>query len=109
MAETYSLHDLKHKTIADLREIAKGIDHEAVKGYSQMNKEHLLRALCEALGIDTIEHHSVVGIDKASIKTRMRQLKTQRSEALESGDHAALKSIRRALHHYNHQLRSHVQ
>ena len=109
MAEAYTLHDLKMKTIAELREIAKGIDHEAVKGHSQMNKDHLLPALCKALGIDTTEHHTVVGIDKAGIKSRMRQLKGKRAEAVEGGDHAALKSIRREMHHYNHQLRSHMQ
>lgn len=109
MAEAYTLHDLKTKTIAELREIAKGIDHDAVKGHSQMNKEHLLPALCKALGIDMTEHHTVVGIDKAGIKSRMQQLKGKRAEAIERGDHSALKSIRRELHHYNHQLRSHMQ
>ena len=109
MAETYTLHDLKTKTIAELREIAKGIEHDAVKGHSQMNKDHLLPALCKALGIDTTEHHMVVGVDKAAIKSRMRQLKRKRAEAIEQGDHSALKSIRREFHHYNHQLRSHMQ
>ena len=58
--------ELKKKTIEDLREIAKGLDHEAVKGYTQMNKEHLLPALCKALGVDTHKHphHEPVGIDK---------------------------------------------
>src|SRR5438034_1189956 len=50
MAQTYE--ELKAKTIEQLREIAKGIDNEAVKGYSQMNKNHLLPALCAALGIE---------------------------------------------------------
>ena len=40
MAFTY--HELKEKNVADLREIAKGIEHEAVQGYTQLNKEHLL-------------------------------------------------------------------
>jgi hypothetical protein len=51
MAHTYD--ELKHKTVAELREIAAGLDHEAVQGYTQLNKEHLLVALCKALGIDT--------------------------------------------------------
>ena len=50
MAHTYE--ELKKKTIEDLREIAKGLEHDAVKGYTQMNKEHLLPAICKALGID---------------------------------------------------------
>ena len=109
MTQTYTLDQLKALTVADLREIAKGIEHEAVQGYSQMNKDHLLPALCKALNVDLTEHHTVVGIDKAAIKERMRQLKAKRSEVLDRGDHAGLKSIRRELHHYNHQLRSHMQ
>src|SRR5512144_2347814 len=38
MAPSYE--ELKKKTIEDLREIAKGLDSDAVKGYTQMNKEH---------------------------------------------------------------------
>jgi hypothetical protein len=30
----YTYHLLKEKTVADLREIAKGIQHEAVQGYT---------------------------------------------------------------------------
>lgn len=88
---------LKHKTLADLREMAKGIDHEAVQGYTQMNKEHLLVALSQALGIQH-EHHKVVGIDKKSIKARIRDLKVKRAAALEAHDHAQLKTVRRTIH-----------
>ena len=93
----YTFEELKHKTVADLREIAKGTDHEAVQGYTQMNKEHLLTALAKALGIQH-EHHEVVGVDKGSIKARMRQLKTQREAALAAHDHAQLKVVRRTIH-----------
>ncbi len=41
MAFTY--HELKEKTIKELRDIAKDVPHDAVRGFSQMNKEHLLR------------------------------------------------------------------
>jgi DNA-binding IclR family transcriptional regulator len=109
MTQTYTYHDLKELTIADLREIAKGLSHDAVQGYSQMNKEHLLPAICKALGIDTIEHHAVVGIDKPAIKARMRELKAKKAEALERQDPDAVKSIRRELHHYTHQLRAHMR
>ena len=109
MADTYTLHDLKELTVAELRDIAKGLTHEAVKGYSQMNKEHLLPAICKALGIDMTEHHTVVGVDKASIKALMRQIKAKRTDAIDRGDHDTLKLIRRQLHHYNHQLRSHMR
>jgi len=95
MAFTYE--ELKHKTVAELREIAKDIEHDAVKGNTQLNKEHLLVAISKALGLKH-EHHDVVGVDKASIKARMRELKTKREAALVAHDHAQLKVVRRTLH-----------
>jgi len=107
MTPTYD--ELKRKTIVELRDIAKNVVHDAVQGYSQMNKEHLLPALCKALGVDMHEHHEVVGIDKAGIKAQIRELKRQRDQWLGEHDHEHLKSVRRQIHHLNHQLRSHVQ
>ena len=106
MAQTYA--ELKGKPLAELRELAKTIEHEAVQGYSQMNKDHLLPALCSALGIDLHEHHSAVGIDKPAIKTTMRELKQQRDAALAAHDAQKLHDIRRQLHHLNRQIRSHL-
>jgi hypothetical protein len=104
MAMTY--HDLKLKTIADLRELAKGVEnHDAVQGYSQMNKEHLLPALCKAFGIDAREHHVAHGAEKLSARARMHELKKKREEAIAAGDHDLLKTIRREYHHWNHKLR----
>ena len=96
MAEV-TFEQLKHKTVAELRDMAKGIEHEAVQGYTQMNKEHLLVGLSKALGIQH-EHHAVVGVDKSSIKARIRELKTQREAALTAHDHAQLKVVRRSIH-----------
>jgi hypothetical protein len=107
MAHTYE--ELKAKTLVELRDIAKDVQDEAVQGYSQMNKEHLLPALCKALGIESHEHHDVVGIDKPGIKLKIRELKKQRDAALEAGDHAKLKDVRRHIHHLNHQIRSHTR
>src|SRR5581483_939551 len=105
----YTYHDLKGKTIQELRDIAKGVDNQdAVQGFSQMNKEHLLPALCKALGIDTHDHHAVQGIDKSAVKAKMRELRAKRDAAVESHDHAALKSVRRQLHRLNRQIRAHV-
>src|SRR5687767_13449631 len=106
MPHTYE--DLKGKTIAELRDIAKDVHKDDVQGYSQMNKDRLLPALCRALGIDSHEHHAVVGVDKATLKTRIRELKGQRAAALEAHDHNQLKDVRRQIHHLNHQIRSHV-
>src|SRR5258708_21897472 len=104
----YTYHELKEKTVQDLREIAKDVkDQEAVKGYSQLNKDHLLPALCKALGIDSHEHHAVVGIDKPAIKSKMKALKAKRDAAIESHDPDALKSLRRQIHRLNRQIRAH--
>jgi DNA-binding IclR family transcriptional regulator len=105
---TYSYHDLKLKTIQELRDIAKDVQHDAVQGFSQMNKEHLLPALCKALGIEAHEHHDVQGIDKPAIKAKMRALKKQRDTALEAHDHDNVKSIRRQIHRLNRQIRGHM-
>ena len=106
MAHTY--HELKQMTVAQLRDMAKELNHEAVQGYSQMNKDHLLPALCRALNIDTLEHHTANGVDKPAIKARMRDLKQQREQALTSHDHVLLKSIRRQMQVLNRQIRSHM-
>lgn len=99
----YTFEQLKHKTIAELRDIAKGIEDEAVKGYTQLNKEHLVVAIAKALGIQH-EHHEVVGVDKAAIKARIRQLKQKRVEALSAHDHAQLKVVRRTIHRLKRQI-----
>ena len=97
MSHTYD--ELKHKTVAQLREIASGLEHEAVKGASQLNKEHLLSALCTALGIDMHVHHEVKGVNKSELKAKIRDLKKQRDGALAAHDHKQLKVVRREIHH----------
>jgi DNA-binding IclR family transcriptional regulator len=100
----YTHHELKHKTLAELRDIAKDIDHEALQGYTQLNKEHLVVAMCKALNIDIHEHHEVVGIDKAAIKGRIKEWKKKRDAALAAHDHAQLKHARRSIHRLKRQI-----
>jgi DNA-binding IclR family transcriptional regulator len=100
----YTHQELKHKTLAELRDIAKDIEHEAVQGYSQLNKEHLVVALCKALNIDMHVHHDVVGIDKAAIKSRIKALKAKRDAAIAAHDHAQLKNTRRSIHRLKRQI-----
>jgi len=104
----YTYHELKGKTIQELRDIAKDVHHDAVQGFSQMNKEHLLPALCNALGIPIHEHTEVVGIDKPAIKAKMRELKKKREDAIASKNSAALKSVRRQIHSLNREIRRHI-
>ena len=68
MAHTYE--ELKTKTVAELREIAR----DAVQGASQMNKDHLLPAICKALGIEAFEHHAAASAEKGRIKARLHAL-----------------------------------
>ena len=98
-----TFEQLKHKTVAELREMAKGIEHDAVQGHTQMNKEHLLVAISTALGIQH-EHHDVVGVDKAAIKARIRELKKQRDDAIAAHDSAQLKTVRRTMHRLKRQI-----
>lgn len=96
MAHTFE--ELKKKTVAELREIAKGIEHDAVKGYSQLNKEHLLTALCEALGIEAHAHTVHKGKEKLRLKGHIRTWKKRREEALAGKDPAKLRHARRTIH-----------
>ena len=95
---SHTFEELKHMRVVDLREIAKAEDHAALRGYSTMHKEELVKALCEAFGIEAHAHHEVVGIDKASIKAKIRKLKVDRDAALEAKDRVQLKRIRRQIH-----------
>ena len=103
MAHTYP--ELKAKPLTELREIAAGIEHEAVKGYTQLNKDHLLTALCKALNIDMHVHHEVKGIDKPATKAKIREWQKKRDEALTAKDRGKLKVALNHIHHFKHLLR----
>ena len=104
MAQKLAFEELKHKTVIELREIAAGMPQEALKGHTQMNKEHLLTAICHALNIDMHAHHEVVGVNKAEIKAQIHQLKKQREEIINGGDHEQLHAIRRRIHRLKREL-----
>lgn len=97
MAHTYDeLHAMK---VAELRQIADELEDDRLEGHNSMHKPVLLVALCEVLGLEAHTHHEVVGIDKASIKARIKALKVERDKALEAHDHGELKKVRRQIHH----------
>jgi len=101
----HTFEELKKKRVVELREIASGMEHEAVQGYTQMNKDHLLAAVCTALGIDMHEHHIVKDTHKTDIKATIRELKAKREEAIAAHDHAEVKLIHRKIHKLKHKLR----
>jgi hypothetical protein len=102
MEHTYE--SLNGMTVADLKEIAKDIEHDALHGYTTMHKDHLVPALCQALGIEAHVHHEVVGIDKAAVKAKIRELQVKRDAALTAHDHKQLKVIRRRIHHLKRKM-----
>jgi hypothetical protein len=103
MAHTFQ--ELKGKTVAELREIAAGVEHEAVKGYTQLNKEHLLVALCKALNIDTHEHKEAEGIDKTAYKKQIRELKAKKAEVVAAKDAKKAVIITRKIHRLKRAIR----
>ena len=101
----HTFEELNKSTVAQLKKIASGVKHEVLRGYSTMHKEQLLGALCSALGIFAHQHHEVMGVDKARIKARIRQLKRERDAALEARDRKQLRAVRREIHKLKHRLR----
>jgi cysteinyl-tRNA synthetase len=105
---SYTYEELSKMTVADLRKIADGIDHEATKGHSTMHKDKLLPAMCIALGIDTHVYHKVVGINKTKVKSEIKSLKVKRTAAIEAKDYKQLKDIRDKIHKLKHTLRKSI-
>ncbi len=100
----YTYESLKKKTVSELRGIAKELKDESVKGYTQLNKEHLLEVLCKALGCEKKQKKQVVGINKQEIKLKIRQIKKIRDDALESGDRKRHKILIRRLHNLKRKI-----
>ncbi len=100
----YDYHELKHTKVSDLRDIASKLE-PPIQGYSQLNKDQLLQAICDQLGIDMHGHHEVKGIDKEPIKKQIRELKKSRDEAEAAHDSKRLKEIRRRMHGLKRTLR----
>ena len=103
MAHTFD--ELKHKKVAELREIAAELGEEVIQGAKQLNKEHLLEALCKALNIEMHVHHEVVGVDKAAIKSQIRASKKKRDEAIESKNPEEIIKARKKIRKLKKQLR----
>ncbi len=105
----YTFDELKGKTVVELREIAAGLHEDAVKGYTQLNKEHLLELLCKVLHVPMHAHHVVVGVDKTSIKQQIRELKKTRDAALAAHDPDQLKIVRRTIHRLKRDIHKHTR
>lgn len=96
-------NELQKTKVADLRDLMK--EHlPQVTGITQMKKDELIELLAEKLEIER-PHKVVVGVDKAAIKARLRDLKTKREAALEAGDKADLDRRRKQIHQLKRRLR----
>jgi len=102
MAYTYD--ELHKKTIAELREIAKGLEDEALKGFTQMNKEHLLPLLAKALKVEMHPHAVAAGV-RREMKAKVRQLKKKQREALKAKTYDKLPALRQGIHNLKRELR----
>ena len=103
----YTYEQLKEMKVAQLREVAKDVKHEAVDGYSTMHKEQLLPALCKALSIHV--DHAAHGAQKSAIKATLRKLKARRDAATAAKKHAELATVRHQIHNLKHKLRRMVE
>ena len=102
---SYTYEELKKKTVAELREIASKSDNENLKGFTQLNKEHLLAALCKAFSIDMYGHHVATTGNKTVIKMKIKKLKSEKDEAISMKNHKTIKSIHRKIHNLKRELR----
>jgi hypothetical protein len=106
MAHTFK--ELKHMNVAQLREIADSLEGHPIQGFTQMNKDHLLNAICETLNIDMFVHHHVEGIDKTRIKQEIRKFKKQRDELLLAKNRKELPMVRKNIKRLKKELRRHM-
>ena len=105
----YTYEELNKMTVAELRKIADGIDHDAVHGHITMHNEKLVPAICKALGIESHLHHQAKALGKSSMKLEIRDWKKKRSTALTSKDYAQLKDIRQHIHDLKVKLRASIK
>jgi hypothetical protein len=107
MSHTYD--DVKKMTVAQLREVAAELDHPAVQGYSQLRKDKLFPAVCEALGLEAKakapKKKGGAPMNRAAMKAKIKDLKVQREAAKESGDSAQLKIARRRIQRLKRRIR----
>ncbi len=104
MGQTYE--QLARKSVADLRGIAKELEHEAVKGHAQLSKEELVKAVCIAQDVRIPDHRKEPRVDRKAVKAKIQELKAKRREALEAKDATQLARARRRIQRLKRKLRA---
>jgi predicted nucleotide-binding protein len=102
MAE-YKYEQLREMTVAQLREIAKDIQHPALEGYTTMHKERIIPALCKALDIHM--HHAAQGAEKTRIKAVIHKLQARRDEGVATKKPDMSRAARHQIHVLKRRLR----
>jgi hypothetical protein len=87
--------------VVELREMAA---KAGIEGVSAMKKEKLVDLLATKLNIDR-HAHGPLGINKAAVKKKIREIKAARDTAITSHDHKALKEARRKVHRLKREIR----
>ncbi|RPI62521.1 MAG: hypothetical protein EHM48_03950 [Planctomycetaceae bacterium] len=93
----YTYEQLKALTVAELREIAKGIENDELEGFSTKHKEQLLPILCKVLHISM--HHVAAGDEKVRLKAMIHKFQAARS------DKSKAAVARHQIHVMKHKLR----
>ncbi len=97
--------ELEKLTVVKLREEASKF--EDLKGVSGMKKPQLIDALCQKLGIER-PHAKVDGIDKPTLKGRLKELQAKRKQALADRNHETLVDLRMRIKRYKRMLKKHT-
>ena len=88
-------HELEKKKVTELREMAK--EKTGVEGATGLSKAQLVEIVAEALGIER-PHLVATGLDKMTIKKKIRLLKAEVAEAIAAKDRKATREKRRQIH-----------
>ncbi len=98
-------HQLHKTRVIELREMAA---KHGLEGVSALKKEQLVDFLVAKLGIDR-HAHGALGINKATIKKQLTELKKERDQALAAHDHKVLKTTRKRRHRLKREIRRAIQ
>ncbi len=97
--------DLEKMTVVKLREEAAKF--EDLKNVSGMKKPQLIDVLCQKLEIAR-PHAEVEGVDKPTIKGRLKELQAKRKQALADRSHETLADLRMRIKRYKRMLKKHT-
>lgn len=100
-------HELEKTTVVRLREMLKEKDPD-LKGISGMKKDQLVDLLADKLGVEK-PHKVAVGIDKTSLKKKIREVKKVRDQAIAAKDREKMRQTREELHKLRRKLRRAVK